>query len=109
MQTIGSSGRRSGAAWAGPALARESRGFALGLLLGQRLVSKMAVPSPPGARYAHKTGELEGVENDGGIFLLPGRGFALAVPVEGDVGRAAPPVSEALQALCGFHAGTDGG
>jgi hypothetical protein len=61
------------------------------------------------ARYAHKTGELEGVENDGGIFLLPGRGFALAVPVEGDVGRAAPPVSEALQALCGFHAGTDGG
>jgi hypothetical protein len=49
MQTIGSSGRRSGAAWAGPALARESRGFALGLLLGQRLVSKMAVPSPPGA------------------------------------------------------------
>ena len=65
--------------WAGPALTRESRGFALGLLLGQRLVSKIAVPSPPGARHAHKTGELEGVENDAGIFLLPGRSFVLAV------------------------------
>jgi beta-lactamase class A len=95
--------------WAGPALTRESRGFALGLLLGQRLVSKMAVPSPPGTRYARKMGELEGVENDAGIFLLPGRSFALAVLVEGDVGRAAPPVSGALRVLCGFHAGTDGG
>ena len=65
--------------WAGPALTRESRGLALGLLLGQRPVSKIAVPSPPGARYARKTGELEGVENGAGIFLLPGRSFALAV------------------------------
>jgi hypothetical protein len=95
--------------WAGTALTRESRGLALGLLLGQRLVSKIAVPSPPGARYARKTGELEGVENGAGIFLLPGRSFALAVLVEGDVGRAAPPVSGALRVLCGFHAGTDGG
>jgi hypothetical protein len=78
-------------------------------LLGQRPVSKIAVPSPPGARYARKTGELEGVENGAGIFLLPGRSFALAVLVEGDVGRAAPPVSGALWVLCGFHAGTDGG
>jgi hypothetical protein len=94
---------------AGPALTRESRGLALGPLLGQRLVSKIAVPSPPGARYARKTGELEGVENGAGSFLLPGRSFALAVLVEGDVGRAAPPVSGALRVLCGFHAGTDGG
>jgi beta-lactamase class A len=71
--------------WAGSALTCESRRFALGLLLGQRLVSRMAVPSPPGARYAHKTGELEGVENDAGLFLVPGRSFALAVLVEGDV------------------------
>jgi hypothetical protein len=49
------------------------------------------------------------VENDAGIVLVPGRSFALAVLVEGDVGRAAAPVSEALRALCGFYAGTDGG
>jgi beta-lactamase class A len=77
-------------------------------LLAQRLVSKIRVPLPPGARYAHKTGELEGVENDAGIVLVPGRSFALAVLVEGDVGRAAAPVAEALRALCGFYAGTDG-
>ena len=71
--------------WAGSALKRESRGFALGLLLNQSLVSKVRVPSPPGARYAHKTGELEGMENDAGLFLVPGRSFALAVLVEGDV------------------------
>jgi hypothetical protein len=62
--------------------------------------------APP--RYAHKTGELEGVENDVGIFLLPGRTFALAVLVEGDVGPAAAPVSEALRAICGFYANADG-
>ena len=48
------------------------------------------------------------MENDVGNFLLPGRTFALAVLVEGDVARAAP-VAEALRALCGFYAGTDGG
>ena len=50
------------------------------------------------------------MENDVGNFLLPGRTFALAVLVEGDVARAAAaPVAEALWALCGFYAGTDGG
>ena len=95
--------------WAGSTLTDGSRNLALGLLLGQRPLSKIRVPLPPGARYAHKTGELEGVEHDAGIVLVPGRSFALAVLVEGDVGRAAAPVSEALRALCGFYAGTDGG
>jgi beta-lactamase class A len=94
---------------AGSTLTDGSRNLALGLLLAQRLVSKIRVPFPSGARYAHKTGELEGVENDAGIVLVPGRSFALAVLVEGDVGRAAAPVSEALRALCGFYAGTDRG
>ena len=93
---------------AGSALARESRAFALGLLLGQRLASKIHVTPPPGARYAHKTGELDGVENDAGIFLLPGRSFAVAVLVEGDVGRATAPATRALGALCRFFAGADG-
>ena len=91
--------------WAGPGLTRRSRELALGLLLGQRLVPRITFPAPPGARYAHKTGELDGVENDAGIFLLPGRSFALAVLVEGDVGRAVGPVSEALRIVCGFYAG----
>ncbi len=95
--------------WAGSVLTRESREFTLGLLLGQWLVSKITFPTPPGARYAHKTGELEGVENDAGILLVPGRSFAVAALIEGDVGRAAAPVSEALRALCGFYAGADGG
>jgi len=95
--------------WAGSILTRESREAALGLLLGQRLVSKITFPTPPGARYAHKTGELERVENDAGILLAPGRSFAVAVLVEGEVGRAVAPVSEALRALCGFYAGADGG
>ena len=49
------------------------------------------------------------MENDVGNFLLLGRTFALAVLVEGEVARAAAPVAEALWALCGFYAGTDGG
>jgi beta-lactamase class A len=91
--------------WAGSTLADGSRNLALGLLLDGRLVSKIRVPLPPYACYAHKTGELEGVENDAGIVLVPGRSFALAVLVEGDVGRAAAPVSEALRALCGPRVG----
>ena len=94
--------------WAGPILTSESRKLALGLLLGQRLVSRIAFPVPPGARYAHKTGELDGVENDAGIFVLPGRSFALAVLVEGDLGRAVEPLSEALRVICGSFAGADG-
>ena len=94
--------------WAGSALTRSSREFALGLLLDGRIASKIPVPHPPGARYAHKTGELDGVENDAGIFILPGRSFALAVMVEGDVGRAVEPLSGALRVICGLFAGTDG-
>ena len=93
--------------WAGSALTGGSRGFAFELLLDQRLTSKMIVPIPTGAHYAHKTGELDGVENDAGIVLAPGRSFALAVLVEGDVGRAGAPVSEALRVLCGSGRGVD--
>ncbi len=95
--------------WAGSTLTNGSKDLAIRFLLDQRLASKIRVPSLPGACYAHKTGELEGVENDAGIFLAPGRSFALAVLVEGNVGRAAAPVAEALWVLCGFYAGTDGG
>jgi beta-lactamase class A len=95
--------------WTGSVLTRETRELALRLLLGRRLVSKITVPLPPDARYAHKTGELESVENDAGSLLVPARSFAGAAPVEGDVARAATPVSEALRAPCGVYAGTGGG
>ncbi len=64
-------------------------------LLGQRIESRVPVAPPPDARYAHKTGELEGVENDAGLVLLAGRTFALAVLVEGGVERTMPPVAAA--------------
>jgi len=54
---------------------------------------------PAVARYAHKTGELEGVENDAGLILLPDQTFALAVLVQGDVGHAAALVSSATGAI----------
>jgi hypothetical protein len=49
------------------------------------------------------------VENDIENFLFLGRTFALAVLVEGDVGPAAAPVSEALRAICGVYASADWG
>ena len=93
--------------WAGSSLTSGSRELVLGLLLDQRLTSKVSASPPDGARYAHKTGELDGVENDAGIFLLPGCSFALAALVEGEVGRSVAPVSEALRALCWFYAGAE--
>lgn len=92
--------------WHGPSLSPTSRTLALDLLLAQELDSKIPITLPPGARYAHKTGELEGVENDAGLVLLPGRSFALAVLMEGDVERALPPVSSALSAIREVFSGT---
>ncbi len=89
-----------GEVWHGSFLSAESRALVLDLLLGQRIESRVSVPPPPGARYAHKTGELEGVENDAGLVLLPGRTFALAALVRGDVDQALPPVGAAIAAVC---------
>ena len=89
-----------GEIWHGSFLSEESRVLALDLLLGQRIESRIPVALPPDARYAHKTGELEGVENDADLVLVPGRTFALAVLVRGDVERALPPVRAAVSAVC---------
>ncbi|MDQ4127291.1 MAG: class A beta-lactamase-related serine hydrolase [Actinomycetota bacterium] len=89
-----------GEIWRGSFLSPESKALALELLLGQRMESRVPVALPPGARYAHKTGELQGVENDAGLVLLPGRTFALAVLVEGDVERAVPPVAATVSVVC---------
>lgn len=89
-----------GEIWRGSFLSAGSRALALELLLGQRIESRVPVALPPDARYAHKTGELERVENDAGLVLLPGRTFALAVLVEGGVERAMPPVAAAVSIIC---------
>ncbi len=86
--------------WRGPTFSPASRALAIELLLGQRIESKVPVALPPGARYAHKTGELRGVENDAGLVLVLGRTFALAVLVRGDLERALPPVGAAVSAIC---------
>ena len=88
-----------GEMWGGSLLSPEARSLALELLLGQRLTSGLPIMLPAGARYAHKTGELEGVENDAGLILLPDRTFALTVLVQGDVGHAAALVSSATGAI----------
>lgn len=89
-----------GEIWRGSSLSPASRVLALELLLGQRIESRVPVALPPDARYAHKTGELEGVENGVGLVLLAGRTFALAVLVEGGVERAMPPVAAAVSVVC---------
>lgn len=89
-----------GEMWRGSFLTADSRAFALELLLGQRIESRVPVALPPGARYAHKTGELEGVENDAGLVLLPGRTFALALLVEGGVEQPVSPVAAAVSIVC---------
>jgi len=89
-----------GEIWRGSFLSEESRVLALDLLLGQRIESRIPVAFPPEARYAHKTGELQGIENDAGLVLVPGRTFALAVLVRGDVERALPPVRAAISVVC---------
>lgn len=88
-----------GEMWGGSLLSPEARSLALELLLGQRLTSGLPIMLPAGACYAHKTGELEGVENDAGLILLPDQTFALAVLVQGDVGHAAALVSSATGAI----------
>ncbi|MDQ4126724.1 MAG: class A beta-lactamase-related serine hydrolase [Actinomycetota bacterium] len=95
-----------GEIWHGPSLSQASRAFALELLLGQRIESKISLTLPAGAGYAHKTGELQGVENDAGLVLVPGRTFALAVLVRGDVERALPLVGRAVSAVCETFAGS---
>ena len=88
------------AIWRGTFLSPGSRAFALDLLARQRLTSKVPFSLPAGSRFLHKTGELDGVENDAGLVLVPGRTFALAVLVEGDVELATDPVASAVSAVC---------
>lgn len=94
------------AIWKGELLSPGSRAFALDLLGRQRLTSKVPCSPPPGARFLHKTGELDDVENDAGLVLLPGRTFALAFLVQGDVGRAIAPVASAVSVVCESFSGS---
>jgi beta-lactamase class A len=69
--------------YGGDLLSRESREFMLELLRDQRTGYKLPAGLPPDTEVAHKTGELDAIEHDAGIVLLPGRSFAVAVLTEG--------------------------
>ncbi len=51
--------------WGGSLLSWGARSFALESRVGQRLASGLPIGFPVGARYAHRTGELRGVERRG--------------------------------------------
>jgi beta-lactamase class A len=69
--------------YGGDLLSRESRNFALELLRDQRTGYKLPAGLPPAVEVAHKTGELDAIEHDAGIVLLPGLSFAVAALTEG--------------------------
>jgi beta-lactamase class A len=56
----------------------------MSILLGQQFRDKIPSLLPAGARVAHKTGSITGVEHDGGIVFLPdGRKYILVVLSKG--------------------------
>jgi beta-lactamase class A len=69
--------------WRGRFLSAGSRSLALAILEKQESNSHIPAALPPGIRVAHKTGELEDIEHDAGIVILPGRAFALAILTQG--------------------------
>lgn len=76
--------------WRGDLLSAGSRKLMMEMLMRQRITSRVPVVLPHGARFAHKTGDLEGVEHDAGIVILPGRSYALVILTKGDVDKTAP-------------------
>jgi beta-lactamase class A len=61
----------------------------LKLLLSQHINDRIPANLPPGTAVAHKTGNLEGVVNDGGIIYGPGADFVVVILSQGaDDGNA---------------------
>lgn len=69
--------------WRGRLLSANSRRLALAILERQKLNTNIPAALPPGNRVAHKTGELEDMEHDAGIVMLPSNAFALAILTRG--------------------------
>ncbi len=67
------------AIWRGGVLSAPARRLALGILERQRFNTNIPAALPPGNRVAHKTGELEDMEHDAGIVMLPRKALALAI------------------------------
>lgn len=72
------------AIWDGEVLSPESREFALSALERQQLNSKLPAGLPSGTRVLHKTGELEGIEHDAGIVVVPEGAFVITALTQGD-------------------------
>ena len=60
-------------------LSGTSKASLLAILKKQRLNNKLPAQTPPPASWAHKTGEMNGVEHDAGILTLAGRQVIVAV------------------------------
>jgi beta-lactamase class A len=71
------------AIWRGKIVSANSRRLALGILERQRFNTNIPAALPPGNRVAHKTGELDDMEHDAGIVMLPRKAFALAILTQG--------------------------
>ena len=85
--------------WDGRSLSEHSRDFALKALLDQRLTSGISLYPPPGARFAHKTGELDGIEHDAGLMIVPDSSFAIAVLSQGEISTANSAVESTTRLL----------
>ena len=94
------------AIWNGTFLSPRSRDLALDLLGRQGLTSRIPLSLQPGARFLHKTGELEHVENDAGLVVLPEGTFALAILTLGDLEKATLRIEVAVVHLCEAFGGT---
>lgn len=71
------------AIWRGRLLSANSRRLALAILERQKFNTNIPAALPPSNRVAHKTGELEDMEHDAGIVMLPRKAFALAILTRG--------------------------
>ena len=68
-----------------PTLADSDYELMLGLLADQELNDYLSPGFGAGARFAHKTGEMENVMHDAGILLMPdGRSVSITVMTQGD-------------------------
>jgi beta-lactamase class A len=96
------------AIWRGRLLSANSRRLALAILERQAFNTNIPAALPPDNRVAHKTGELEDMEHDAGIVMLPRKAFALAILTKGSAEarahafrRVAASVYETFSDGCG--------
>ena len=92
--------------YSGDSLSAHSLRFALDLLLSQRQPPGLPMNFPDGSRPAYKPGDLEDARNCAALALLPGRTFALAILVNGNIASAQTSVDAATRQVCKYFSGS---